>query len=716
MKLRFVLYWVAAALAPTVALAADAPIDRPALVSRHNPVVTRVDYDSPLTVGNGGFAFTVDVTGLQSFPDQYHREGIPLETLARWAWVRDENPQRFKLADTFRYYTEADGRVQGYPTNASTPAGDWLRQNPRNHPLGQIALEWNKGDGKPFVPADVQNIEQTLDLWRGVIKSRYTLGGVPVEVTTACAPDSDTIAIQIVSELVSTGKLRVRLAFPRGHDLAVKNTPGFDWGHDDEHESKLDGKQVIDRTVPGLHYVVNCSRRVTTGSPHVFVIAGDRGKPTLDVTVNFALTKTAETANNVVAASTVHWDKFWRTSAVADFSASTNALAAKLEHRIVLSQYLTAVQMAGDSPPQESGLTCSTWYGKHHTEMIWWNTAHFALWGHPELLARNLGWYQSRLPEARALATARGLRGARWPKMVGPDARESPGGNPLIVWNQPHMVYLCEMLYRLSPTPATLAKYRELVLETADCLASMVWLDPHRDEYVLGPPLWIAQEIHDQAKSQNPSFEIAYWRWALGVAQQWRERLGLARETQWDDVIKRLAPLPQKDGKYVALESIPDTWDNLESRHDHPQMLMPLGFLPEAPGVDRATMERTLDAVLQEWDWKTKIWGWDYPMIAMTAARLGRPDVAVEVLLRDGPNNVYTPNGHCPQRSDTALAANASPAARRREIAVYLPANGSFLSTVALMLAGWDGNQQQFPGFPRDGTWSIRAEGWKALP
>lgn len=110
--------------------------------------------------------------------------------------------------------------------------------------------------------------------------------------------------------------------------------------------------------------------------------------------------------------------------------------------------------------------------------------------------------------------------------------------------------------------------------ETADCLASMLWLDPASDRYVLGPPLWIAQEIYDPATSRNPGFELAYWRWALGVAQTWRERRGLARETLWDDLIARISPLPEKDGKYVALESHPDTWDNVESRHDHPSMLM----------------------------------------------------------------------------------------------------------------------------------------------
>jgi hypothetical protein len=65
----------------------------------------------------------------------------------------------------------------------------------------------------------------------------------------------------------------------------------------------------------------------------------------------------------------------------------------------------------------------------------------------------------------------RRLLGARWAKMVGSEGRKSPGGNPLIVWNQPHMVYLCELMYRGRPSAATLAAYRDLVLETADRLS-----------------------------------------------------------------------------------------------------------------------------------------------------------------------------------------------------------------------------------------------------
>ena len=703
-----------------------APIDRHALVTRHNPTLHQLDVDCPLTVGNGNFAFGCDITGLQTFAGHYQRWGVPTETLSRWCWVTDPNPNHYTLADASKNFTLPDGRVLPFPMKQNSPAGDWLRKNPRIQPLGQLALEWDKPDGSLLAPEDIQEPEQTLDLWTGIVTSRFKLGGVPVKVTTACHPESDLVAVRIESALVAQGKLRARLAFPRGYNLNVKNTPDLDWSLPESHRSVLTqtdyASSSIARTVGDTRYTVLVGGYVSETAPHVFHIMSQmKASPVLEFTVAFTdLTgrhprpdpRTAPTFE----ASAAHWQKFWQEGAAVDFSGSTNPLAPKLEERIVLSQYLMAVQMAGDVPPQESGLTCATWYGKHHTEMIWWHAAHFALWGHDDLLAKNLAWYQSQLPAARALAQSRGLKGARWAKMTGPEMRESPGGNPLIVWNQPHMVYLCELLYRNNPTPATLAMYRDLVLETANCLASMVHLDAQQGVYVLGPPLWIVQEIYDQATSQNPSFELAYWRWALGVAQQWRERLGLPRDAQWDDVIKRLAPLPQKGGKYVALGSNPDTWDNLGSRHDHPEMLMPLGFLPGGPDVDRATMSRTLDAVLRTWDWDTKIWGWDYPMIAMTAARLGRPDVAVEVLLRDGPNNRYLPNGHCPQRSDEAAPRSPAPGARKREIAAYLPANGAFLSAVSLMVAGWDGCAETHPGFPKDGSWTIRAEGLHPLP
>src|SRR3954451_12651157 len=62
-----------------------AAIDRHALVARHNVVLKSVNARSPLTVGNGEFAFGVDVTGLHTFPDAYEK-GIPLSTQSQWGW------------------------------------------------------------------------------------------------------------------------------------------------------------------------------------------------------------------------------------------------------------------------------------------------------------------------------------------------------------------------------------------------------------------------------------------------------------------------------------------------------------------------------------------------------------------------------------------------------------------------------------------------------
>jgi hypothetical protein len=727
--------------------ASSAPIDRQALVTRHNPVLHELNVDSPFTVGNGGFAFGADITGLQTFAEHYHRWGIPVETQSRWCWVSDPNTNNYTLADAGREFTRADGRVLSYPTRQSSPAGDWLRKNPRSHPLGQISLDFTKADGSALVPEDIQNPEQKLDLWRGVMTSGYEIEGTPVVVTTVCHPERDLIAVRIESSLLNGGKLGVRIAFPRGHNLSIKNTPPLDWSHPASHATKVASERrrsaLLERNVSGTRYDVKLTwagdAQFEQIEPHQFRLTADRSRrgeeadtsatedsdssrrrlQVLEFTVGFypegKSPIRAPDIESTLSASARHWKEFWESGAAVDFSGSTDPRANQIEERIILSRYLMAAQMAGDVPPQESGLTCNTWYGKHHTEMIWWHAAHFPLWGNDELLAKNLEWYQSQLPAARELAQSRGLKGARWAKMTGYEMRESPGGNPLIVWNQPHMVYLCELLYRNNPSRATLRKYRELVLETADCLAFMVHFDDEKGHYVLGPPLWIAQEIYDQATSQNPSFELAYWQWALETAQTWRERLGMQRDEKWDHVINNLTPVPQKDGKYVALGSHPDTWDNVDSRHDHPTMLAPLGILP-GTGVERETMERTLDAVLETWDWETKIWGWDYPMIAMTAARLGRPETAVDILLREGPNNVYLPNGHCPQRSDEKMPPNPPPGARKREIAVYLPANGAFLSAVALMIAGWDGATNATPGIPDDGTWKVRWEGLKPLP
>ena len=61
-----------------------------------------------------------------------------------------------------------------------------------------------------------------------------------------------------------------------------------------------------------------------------------------------------------------------------------------------------------------------------------------------------------------------------------------------------------------------------------------------------------------------------------------------------------------------------------EKNYEHPALIGAFGWLP-GDGVDIPTMERTADRVFTEWRF-SRTWGWDFPMLAMCAARLGRPD------------------------------------------------------------------------------------------
>ena len=124
---------------------------------------------------------------------------------------------------------QADGRTVAYPSRASTPAGDWLRKNPRSHPLGQLRLLDRSAAGGTIALSDIGNPVQTLDLWSGEIRSRYEVDGKPVEVSTVCHPDLDLVAVRMSSPHLAHGRLGVELAFPRGHDLAQKLTPALDW-------------------------------------------------------------------------------------------------------------------------------------------------------------------------------------------------------------------------------------------------------------------------------------------------------------------------------------------------------------------------------------------------------------------------------------------------------------------------------------------------------
>jgi hypothetical protein len=690
-------------------------IDRYALVTRHNPVVHKPDPLVPLSVGNGEFAFTADITSLQTFP-MFHHKGIPLCTQSQWGWHTSPNPQNYRIEDTLKYY-DSYGRKVGYPYHfkqgRAGKAASWLRENPHRLHLGQIGLQLKRTNGSAVKLEDLSNIKQSLDLWNGLLTSYFEVETKPVMVQTCCHPDLDMIAVRIESPLVNTSQLSVIFQFPYGSPDKL----AADWDKPDLHKTTLINRSKnradFHRTLDADGYYValawpkGCTLK--QAQQHKYILYPNDGN-TLEFVCAFSPEPVASKLPTVTQTQSIcrtHWKDFWTQGGAIDLSKSKDPRANELERRIVLSQYLTAIQCAGSTPPQETGLTFNSWYGKFHLEMHWWHAAHFPLWGRTHMLEKSLRWYDLILPRAKEIAKEQGYTGARWPKMVGPDGRRGPSTiGPFLIWQQPHPIYYAELCYRANPDHKTLEKYKTIVFETAEFMASYAVWQEDKKRYILGPPVIPAQEIFPPEETYNPAFELAYWAFGLETAQKWRQRLGLPQNPKWNHVLKHLPDLPVKDGLYVNTQSHPNTFADPRQRRDHPSLLAALGMLPPGKMADREIMRRTVRKVFDSWDW-SKTWGWDYPMVAMTAARVGEPELALNALLMDKPeyNNHYLPNGHCFQSS------------RSNRLPVYLPGNGGLLTAVAMMAAGWDGAPDRYaPGFPDDGSWTVQWEGLKPLP
>jgi hypothetical protein len=404
--------------------------------------------------------------------------------------------------------------------------------------------------------------------------------------------------------------------------------------------------------------------------------------------------------DQTIQCSEAKWSYFWNRGGAVDFSGSTDPRAVELEKRVVLSQYLMAVQCAGDYPPQETGLTYNSWYGKFHLEMHWWHAAHFALWNRIDLLEKSLGWYRDVLPVAQKIAQRQGFKGARWMKMTDTTGMEAPSGvGSFLIWQQPHIIYFAELCYRNYQTNDQLEKYKELVFQTADFMASFPTWDPDRNRFNL-VGIIPAQESMKPEETFNSPYELAYWHWGLMVAQQWRVRLGMGRNRQWDNILEKLAGVAQKSGIYLSAESAQDSYTNLPYYSDHPAVMGALGVMPESRVVNKKIMNATFDYVWDHWNWK-KTWGWDFPMVAMTATRLGRPDKAIDALFMNIQTNTYLANGHNYQD---------------KRLRLYLPGNGGVLAAVAMMCAGYDGCETVNPGIPGDGSWKVKWEGLSKMP
>ena len=687
---------ISAAATVLLLCSCNGKIDREALVTRNNPHVTEINELMSLSVGNGKFAFTADATGLQTFPEVY-RNGVPLGTQSQWGWHSFANPDDLKFEETLRSYDFGRGHEEPYACQLKGGRGqlasDWYRINPHRLHLGCIGFEGLK-------PEDVKDIDQTLDMWNGVLNSRFNVNGKAYEVQTSCDPDSDLVAVKLSDE--AKNPILFRFPYPTGQHA----DDACDWNKDELHSTEIIDKEdnfaIVKRTVDETVYYL----KISWCGPASLDMAGRnaiRLTPEKEDFMFSALFSSEMPEGGKVCAgksqeaSSAYWQEFWNKGGVVDFSRCKDPRAPELERRVVLSQYLLAIQCAAENPPQETGLTYNSWYGKPHLEMTWWHEAQFALWGHEDLLARLMPWYESAEPVARSIAERQGFKGVRWMKMTDPSALEAPSNvGSFLIWQQPHYIYMAELLRRAGMDPEP---YYDLVQKTAEFMADFASYDEANDRYVLKGCI-PAQETLQASKTVNPPFELSYWHFALGIAQEWRERKGLERIPEWDGIIEKLSPLAAKDGLYLAAETEPDTYSNIRMYSDHMAVLDAYGVLPKSPQFDEETMNTTLDWVMANWNWD-ETWGWDFPTTCMNATRLMEPEKAIDAILMDQRTNTYLVSGHNYQNA---------------RLRCYMPGNGGLLTAVALMTAGWDGCTVKNPGFPKNGKWNVRWEDIKPLP
>lgn len=231
-------------------------IDRKAVVSRHNLTLKDSQFAGPTQVGNGSFAYGFDITGMQTFSDQF-------TTMSHWGWHSTEPPNGF-TADSFKQtLVDTHGRMIGYdlPDPKQAALTQWLASNPHRFNLGRIGLLLKKQDGTSAEISDLRNPVQYLDLWTGVAESIFTIEGQNIKVTTICDPDKDIISFKIESSLIQKGRIGVFVEFPYA-SLKYFST-GSDYNKPLLHETNLKrvnaNSVIFDRRLDRTIYHVACN-------------------------------------------------------------------------------------------------------------------------------------------------------------------------------------------------------------------------------------------------------------------------------------------------------------------------------------------------------------------------------------------------------------------------------------------------------------------------
>ncbi|KAL4737129.1 Six-hairpin glycosidase-like protein [Aspergillus similis] len=684
-------------------------IDRMSIVSKYNVVRTHLidNETTPLQVGNGDFAFS-------SF--------LPFNTLSSWGWHNDSLPTDGEQLDD---YTGVPMLTHGRNVSYDIPDPDlpevsqWLIGNPNRINLGRIGLRYKNAT----LPAEkITDPRQELDLWNGVITSTFRIDENDVKVVTQGDFESDAVAFEIESDLIESGDLTVELDFPYSpiHSTKYKYEVFVGvYDFPDNHTTSLllsreKNTAHIHHKLQETSYFVSLRwpnssplhlfqpRNATGPAKHRYTLQPLSKTSTLSFSALFSPDRSSPALPSIIhRRNSLAWNNYWQTGGFVDLTSSAAAAANELQRRIILSQYHVRVNSAATAQsPQESGLMNNGWYGKFHMEMVVWHNAHWVTWGRKEFFdAIFPALYESLLPSSIERARRMGWEGARWPKMTETNTGvSSPGGiNGLLLWQQPHPMYLAKLAYKASPARNTLEKWDRVITATADYLASYAWANESSGYYDLGPPSYGVSENTPPTETMNLAYEIAYWRYALDAAISWKTALDKPVPQKWQTVATSLAPPPVVDDFYAVYEGLNSSWWNDTSLTDDPRSLIMLqGILPDTPAVDHKIAKRTADKVDEIWK-DEDIRGWGRVVLSINSARIGERERAIRHLTSE--RWVFDDAGFAVRGGDGGTPPP------------FMPGNAGYLLAIAYMAAGWEGSEGHAPGFPDDGSWVVKHEG-----
>jgi hypothetical protein len=246
------------------------------------------------------------------------------------------------------------------PNPAESDISQWLIQNPQRVNLGRIGFSFN---GEDVTEDILGNKSQTLDLWAGSISSSFTYKGQQVLVETWADSHSDTVGISIDSSLLSDGTLGVFFDFP----LPTRNK--FDapfvgvFNATANHTTSLQdgyGRASIRHDLDQTTYFTSISweSEAELSGPvngtHRYMLQPAQGVSSLRVSVAYspAASPSVPQFTDLTTASSAWWESYWSSGAFIDLTSSTSPNATELQRRIILSQYLVAVNSASSNPPQ----------------------------------------------------------------------------------------------------------------------------------------------------------------------------------------------------------------------------------------------------------------------------------------------------------------------------------------------------------------------------